>query len=142
MFEAIEQAIVSRLQSKLGQGVGVHTEHDIARVPELRQRAPAVFVIYDGYSVVEDGANGRVAQIEQQWLVVCAALRATGRGDPIDARNDAGAIAGDVLAALLGYHLGGGRYIHIADAPGPEYEGGFCYLPLAFTIRATFRGTE
>lgn len=142
MFEAIEQAIVERLQARLSPGTGVHTEHDVARVPDLRHKAPAVFVIFNGYSVLGSEANGRVVQIEQEWVVVCSALRASGRGDPMDARNRAGAIAADVLAALLGYHLGCGRYVRLADAPGPEYEGGFCYMPLAFTVRATFKGAE
>lgn len=141
MFEAIETAIVERLREKL-QGIPVATLDDITRMPELRQKAPVVAVIYDGYSITESLPNGKACCIEQTFLVAVAAKTARGAGQPIDARNEAGAIGLQVLRALLGFGVGGGRTLRLAEAPGPEYDGGFCYLPLAFSVRATFKGDQ
>jgi hypothetical protein len=139
MFEPFEAMIVERLKQKL-PGVTIATLDDVTRVPELRQKAPLVAVIYDGYEVIEDQAQGMVVNIEQTWWVVCAAKTARGAGLPIDARNEAGGIGQQVLRALLGFRVAPARTLRLAEAPGPEYDGGFCYMPLAFSVRATFKG--
>lgn len=139
MFEPIEALIVERLKAKV-PGVTVATLDDVTRVPELRQKAPLVAVIYDGYEARQDQANGMIAEIEQTWLVVCAAKTARGAGLPMDARNEAGGIAQLVLRALLGFRVGPARFVRLSEAPGPEYDGGFCYLPLSFSVRATLKG--
>lgn len=139
MFEPIEALIVERLRQKM-PGVTVVTLDDVTRVPELRQKAPLVAVIYDGYEVREDQANGMIVNVEQTWLVVTAAKTARGAGLPIDARNEAGGLGQDVMRALLGFRVGPARHLRLAEAPGPEYDGGFCYMPLAFSVRATFKG--
>jgi hypothetical protein len=36
---------------------------------------------------------------------------------------------------------GGGKYLRLSEAPGPEYDAGYCHLPLAFSNAATFKGT-
>jgi hypothetical protein len=140
MFHDIEQKIVDRLKAVLPAEVHVDTLHEIERVPELRQKAPAVWVIYDGFSVGPKIPPGTVQQVVQEWFVVIAAKSAKGRGDSSAARDEAGEIALQVLQALLGFHLGGGKYLHLSDAPGPEYSAGFAHLPLAFTNAATFKG--
>jgi hypothetical protein len=140
MFHDTEQKIVDRLKAVLGTEVYVDTLHAIESVPELRQKAPAVWVIYDGFSVGSMVGSGSVQQITQEWFVVIAAKSAKGRGDSSAARDEAGEIALQVLQALLGFHLGGGKYLHLSDAPGPEYSAGYAHLPLAFTNAATFKG--
>lgn len=140
MFHDIEQKIVDRLKEVLSAEVHVDTLQELERVQELRQKAPAVWVIYDGLSVGPKVASGAVQQITQEWFVVIAAKSAKGRGDSSAARDEAGEIALQVLQALLGYHLGGGKYLHLSDSPGPEYSAGYCHLPLAFTNAATFKG--
>lgn len=139
MYAATEQRIVDRLRAKLGT-TPAHVLAELERVPELRQKAPAVFVIYDGYTVGDRVEPGHVQSITQDWYVVCATKSAKGAGDTSAARDAASDLCSQVLAALLGYPLGGGAYMKLADAPGPEYDGGFCYVPLAFTTRATFKG--
>lgn len=138
MYAATEQKIVDRLRAKLG-ATPVHVLADLERVPELRQKAPAVFVIYDGFSVGDRIEPGMVQAITQDWYVVCATKNARGAGNEQAARDEASALCSKVLGALLGHHLGGGSYVKLADAPGPEYDGGFCYVPLAFTTKATFK---
>jgi hypothetical protein len=141
MFASIEQAIVARLQAKLPDGVLATSLAELARVPELRQKAPAVFVVFEGYTQAATNTNvPHIQQIEMSWAVVVAAKNAAGNGDPQSAKEDASEIAGHVLTALLGFDTGGGRRLVLSQAPGPEYDGGFCYLPIGFSCRATFKG--
>lgn len=140
MFHDIEQKIVERLKAVLPAEVHVATETDIQAVEELRKLAPACWVIYDGFSVGDRIANGAVQSVSQEWQIVVAAQSAKGRGNAAAARDEAGELALQVLQALLGFHIGGGKYLHLADAPGPIYSAGYCHLPLAFTNAATFKG--
>ena len=93
MFHDIEQKIVDRLKAVLPAEVHVDTLHELERVPELRQKAPAVWVIYDGFSVGPKVPPGTVQQVVQEWFVVIAAKSAKGRGDSSAARDEASAIA-------------------------------------------------
>lgn len=140
MFADTEQKIIDRLREKLPADVHIAPMREIERVPEMRQKAPAVWVIHDGYTVGEVIPPGSVQRIRQEWFVVVAAKSARGNGDPNAARDQAGEICEQVLAALLGYHLGGGKYLQLGDAPGPEYSGGYVHVPLAFSNAATFKG--
>jgi hypothetical protein len=141
MFAEIEQTIVERLRAKLPSTVHVDTESELSRVAELRQKAPAVWLIYDGFRLGDKIApTGQVQQIVMEWFVVIAAKSAKGNGNPNAARDEASAMCVSVLEALLGFHLGRGQYLHLADAPGPTYDGGYCHVPLAFTNSATFKG--
>jgi hypothetical protein len=140
MFNDVEQTILERLRDKL-PGVTVEPLRELERVPELRQKAPAVFVIYDGYTVGQSVTQtGSIQQITQEWYVVIATKSARGNGDVNSARDQAGQMTEQVLAALLGFHLGGGRYLRLSDAPGPEYDAGYVHVPLAFSNAATFKG--
>jgi hypothetical protein len=139
MFADTEQKIIDRLVERI-PGVTVAPLRELERVPEMRQRAPAIFVIYDGLTAGQAIGTGAVQQITQEWYVVIAAKSARGAGESNAARDQAGAIADQVLSALLGYHLGGGRYLRLSDSPGPEYDAGYCHLPLAFSNAATFKG--
>jgi hypothetical protein len=141
MFGDTEQRIIDRLRERLPASVHVAPLREIERVPEMRQRAPAVWVIHDGYTVGERIPNApHVQQIRQEWFVVVAAKSAKGSGDVNAARDQASELAQAVLEALLGFHLGGGKYLQLGDAPGPEYDGGYCHVPLSFSNAATFKG--
>ncbi len=139
MFASVEQIIIDRLRTRLPDAT-VEPLRELERVPELRQKAPAVFVIYDGYTVGDVIANGAVQNIVQNWYVVIAAKSAKGNGNVSAARDQAAEMCEQVLGALLGFHLGGGRYLRLAEAPGPEYDAGYCHVPLAFTSAASFKG--
>lgn len=141
MFETMENAITERLRAKL-QDATVITHDEADSVPELRQKAPFVAVIYDGFDIAETIAEGRIANIEHQWLIVCGAKTARARGNPIDARNQAGDIALRVVGALAGFAVGSGRRMRLEPSLGPEYDGGFCYMPLQFSVRATIKGDQ
>jgi phage gp37-like protein len=145
MFADLEQKILDRLRERIpeldGEPVSVEPLREIERVPQLRQKAPAVWVIYDGFTLADSTPNvPGIQQVRLEWFVVVAAKSARGAGDTVAARDMAAALATRVMEALLGFHLGGGRYLRLGEAPGPEYDGGYCHLPLAFTCAATFKG--
>jgi hypothetical protein len=141
MFAGIEEAIVERLVDKLPAGIKVTSLAELSRVPELRNKAPAVFVVYEGYQPADSNVNvPHIQQIEQTWAVVCVAKNATGGGDNLAAKEDVSDIAQDVLTALLGFQVPGGARLKLTAAPGPEYEGGFAYVPIGFACRSTFKG--
>lgn len=142
MFADTEQKIIDRLRERLPADVHVAALRELERVPELRQKAPAVWVIYDGFRLGDKlTPTGAVQQILQDWFVVVAAKSARGNGDVNAARDQAATLCETVLAALLGFHLGGGKYLQLGEAPGPEYDGGYAHVPLAFSNAATFKGT-
>lgn len=143
MFHAVEQKILERLRSSFPEGGGTRVlQHaEIDEATDARQFAPFVAVVYDGYSPGQAIApTGQVQKIDQGWYVVVGAKSARKNGKDIAARDAAGELAETVLQSLLGFHLGGGAYLRLREAPGPEYEGGYCYLPIGFTSSATFKG--
>lgn len=145
MYAEIEQRILDRLRARIaeqdGQPVTIEPLRELERVPQLRQRAPAVWVIYDGLTVGDTIANvPHVQQVRLEWFVVVAAKSARGAGDVEAARDTASALAERVMKALLGFHAGGGQYLRLGEAPGPEYDAGYCHVPLSFTCAATFKG--
>lgn len=145
-FAEVEQAIVNRLIARMPAGTTVLPMRELERVPEYRQKAPAVFVIFDGYSVGEAIVpTGQIQRVTMEWYVVAVAKSAKGNGNTDAARDAASALCEQVLQALLGYDVGkdageGGKFLRLSDAPGPEYDGGYCHVPLAFTNPATFKG--
>lgn len=142
MFAAQEKRILARLREKLGPDVHVGTLRDLERVAELRQKAPAAWVIYDGFRVgpTDGHPAAGVQMLLPDWFVVLTAKSARGNGDSDDARDQASAIAETTIEALLGFAIGPGQYLRVGESPGPEYDAGYCHVPLAFTATATFKG--
>lgn len=141
MYLSVENAVVERLRAKLGPDVHVGTMAELERVEQYRQKAPAVWVISDGYTIGASIGNvPNVQQIDLEWFVVCVGKSARGNGGEDDARRQANEIAERCLRALLGFHVGGGKYLRLQDSPGPEYDAGYCHVPLAFSCGATFKG--
>lgn len=142
MFAAQQQAIVDRLTERLDPSIRVTTLAELADVAEARQKTPAVFVVYEGYNPANTpAATPHIQQVEQQWTVVVACKSARGAGQSTAAREDVSAIAQAVLEALLGFPVAPGVRLTLAGAPGPEFDGGFAYLPVGFTCRSTFKGS-
>jgi hypothetical protein len=139
MYQQIMDGMVARLQEKLPAGVTVTTHDELATVIELRQKAPAAFVIYDGYQVGGEGHPAGPTQLQLQYTVVVATKNATDRGRTQSARREADELSLQVIAALLGQSFIGGTYVRVFAAPGPQYEGGFVYLPIGFVVAVTFR---
>lgn len=142
MFADIEEAIIARLKAKLPKGVTITTEAELERIPELRNKTPAVFVVYEGFTPAQTpGPNvPHIQQIEQRWVVVATAKNAKGNGAVIGARNDAAELAQQAIEALLGYNCGGGVRLTLSEQPPPEYDAGYAYIPIGFACRKTFKG--
>ena len=141
MFQDIQQSIIDRLTAKL-TGITVTTLAELERVPEMRQKAPCVFVVYEGFSPADttDKQIPHVQRIELRFSVVVATKSAKGNGNVTDAQAENDALAGQVVTALIGYHLGGGKYMRLSSSAGAEYDAGYCYTPIAFSVFKTFKG--
>ena len=105
MFTEIESAIVERLRAKLPPHVHITTFAELARVPEYRNKAPAVFVVYDGFSPADSPANvPTLQQIEMRFTVVVTTKSAAGNGGGTAARDEGADIGVAVIEALIGQH--------------------------------------
>ena len=142
MFPAIEDAVVARLRAKLGPEIQIFTDHDAAH-PKFVQMAPSVAVVYDGFAIGDNVSSGPATPVQQvwlEWLTVITTKSSRGNGDGVVARDDAAQIAVQVLQALLGFHVGEGKYFRLQETPGPSYSAGSCMLPLSWRCAATFKG--
>lgn len=143
LFADQEAAIVARLVAKMPAGTHVGVLDELEKVPELRQKAPAAWVIYDGFRIGSRIANvPSVAQVVNEWFVVVVAKSPRGAGVNDAAKAAASALGRTAVEALIGYHLGAGKYLQIEESPGPEYDAGYCHLPLAFSSAATFKAVD
>lgn len=140
MFQDVENAIIERLRARLPAGVPVNTFAELARVPEYRNRAPAVFVVYDGFGPADSPANvPSLQQIELRFTVVVTTKSAQGNGQGTAARDEGAELCTTVVESLVGLHAGGGRYLRLAAAPGAEYDAGYSYTPIGFVCLKTFK---
>lgn len=147
-FDAMEQAIVARLQDKLGATVRkVYTAAEVAQIEEGSQVVPSCTVVYNGYAPVigVGGSQGRIQQIDKTWVVVIAVRSATEARTQTGARQLAAPIVDAALSALLGWRpdIAGEMPLQLVGAPGAEFtDAGFAYYPLSFTNRRTYRGID
>lgn len=149
-WQDVEDAIVARLQDKLGASVKrVYTTAEYADVDEESQITPSVGVIYQGYAPVSTpgGVYGaKVQQIEQTFYIVVAVRNATNTRQRVGARQAASPIVTDARRALIGWRPPGipeEGPMQLAPAPGAAFtDAGFAYYPIAFTNRRTERGLD
>lgn len=141
MFEDIEEAIVERLKAKLSADITVTTFAELARVPEYRNKAPAVFVVYEGFApgATPGPAVPSIQSIDLRFTVVVTTKDARGNGMGTAARNEGGRLAKQVIESLIGFNVGGGKYLRLSPAPGAEYDAGYSYTPIGFTCSRTFK---
>lgn len=139
MFQEVETAIVARLRETM-PNVLITTFAELTRIAEYRQKAPAVFVVYEGFGPADTPANvPSVQQIELRFTVVVTTKSASGNGQAQAARDEAADMCTTVVESLLGLHVGGGRYLRLAAAPGAEYDAGYSYTPVGFVCLKTFK---
>ena len=138
-FLALEDVLLAALEAEfvLPQGerqVKVLSAADLNGVSEERQYTPAVHLVYQSYRVNEPRYDGKATRIEQTWLAIVATTNKANLRTGKAARSDAGAIAQRVLKALMGFKPPEvTKPLRLADAPAAGFNGGFQYLPLAFT---------
>lgn len=139
-YLALEPLIIDRLKTEVPTLRAVLSADALADLAEGVQTTPAAYVLYDGDDVPSaDGkraGDGARQLVSQRWLVVLAVRNARGGSD---AREDAGPLLTQILAALAGYHPQPAppsqvyRPLKRAQAPRPGYHAGYGYFPLLFT---------
>lgn len=137
---AIEAAIRTRLAERMSAGVLVVSMADLSGLADTKL-APAVYVAFDGYRVLEQQPYNPEARVETRWLTVVATrnLKSTATGS--DARADAAAIVDAVYTALAAWRPAAGyKPLALAEAPRPGFDAGFFYLPLAWRTETILRG--
>lgn len=136
-FFGLEALLVDRLTSELADltpKVKILTASDLAGVSEEQQFTPAVHLVYRGYRTTDMRSDGKVARMQQTWLAVVATRNARQLRTGDAARADAGQIAQRVLRALMGWQPNNfSKPLMLTDGPEAGFNGGFQYLPLAFT---------
>jgi phage gp37-like protein len=142
-FLALESELVARLKECLADQVPpvyVLTSSELADVAEEKQLTPAVHVMYQGYRPVETRSDGAISRVQQTWLAVVATRNTRNLVSGGDARQEAGALAGLVSGALMGFNpASAAKPLMLAAAPSAEYSGGHQYLPLAFTTELVLK---
>lgn len=145
MFGAIETALVARLKAACPAARAVFSAEDLAAVTEQEsQTTPALHVMPMRYAIADE-AIGR-ALLRQTWLVVCVTRNAAvaRRGQAAaTGRERVSALADEVVAALFGWRpFAGASPMALAQGPEPVFQGGFGYLPLAFSTDIIITGAE
>jgi len=134
----LEAPLLQRLKAELAPlkpAVHVLSAADLAGVMEEKQLVPAVHLIYQGYRVLQNRADKKLARIEQTWLAAVAVSNARGLKAGTEARADAGSLGAKVLLAFAGWQPpGAATPLQLSNAPAARFSAGFQYLPQAFTV--------
>jgi hypothetical protein len=148
-FLAPEALIVARLEERIALAdwgarrvPRVLTAADAANVEERSQLAPAYYVVLDNYAPTQVQGNGRVQQIEQQWVIYSVLRNAIRHDSAQGVRDDAHMLIDLAISALCGFvvHSDFAPLSMLADT-GPIYsDAGFGYFPLRFATRCVVRG--
>ena len=135
-FLDLDPRIVARLKAMLPD-IQVLDAADLDDVTEESQPAPAVHVIYDGFSVVQTASRGKAAIFQLRWLVVvCVKHAGSGQKAAREAKTRAAKLVAQANDALMGFApdsqpatpgLGPGT------PPKPQRRSPFYYFPLLFT---------
>lgn len=143
MFTDMQQKMYERLQTKLDPRIAVMQGADLERAKEVMpQKAPAVLLVYGGYSTGQEQRDGQVQQVQHNWAVLVATASSKGNGDPSAAQVEAAIIGWAVMQALLGLQVGPAQRLKLQPAPGAEFDGGICYLPHAFFALETIKSSD
>lgn len=143
-FMAAEPHIVARLREALHSikpAVHVLTALDLASLVEAKQPTPAVHVLWRGFKVLETRTDGVAAKLDHTWAVVAAVRNVRTLASGQDARAEAGRLAAQAGAALMGWRPDNvSGPMRLANAPAAQASAaGFFYLPLAFNVATIFQ---
>lgn len=135
-FLTLDPLIVTRLKTRLPD-VQVLDAADLDDVTEDSQPAPAIHVIYNGFSVMQTQAHGKAAIFRMSWLVVaCVKHAGSGTKAAREAKARAATIVAQANDALMGFRPDtrpGTPGLVPATPPRPMRRGVFYYFPLLFT---------
>lgn len=131
----LEQIICDRLAAYMPPGVRVLTAPDIIWMTEGAQLAPGVYLLYDGYDVVEVAPGGDPTRVVVTWItwVSVRNVRAITSGAP--AREEATPIIDAIYLALAGWKPpGASKPMQLYEAPAPVYTAGHLHIPLGWRL--------
>lgn len=144
-FIDVEEAIVTRLQTKLAtldRVPKVYPAADIENAKDKSQVAAAVFVAYNGITGVEQlkGAP-HIVTLTQDFIIWTVTRSASRHGSQQGTRESADPILEGIIKALAGWRPASGMpALEMTETPGPAYGEGFGYFPLSFTMKRQVRG--
>lgn len=149
MWAELQTRIVAKLRADLPADVKINTAADVAQVTDKAQLTPGVIVVYAGFSKADEPANAdsKRALVQMQFFVVALARIARGSGTTDAAAEAASELCDEIIGSLLGYDLsitdenkrGSGHFCRLESPLPPEYDGGYCMAPLAFSVRKTVK---
>lgn len=120
---------------------GVYGLPELSGADLQAKASPAIYVIFDGYNVVETHPRGHSARVETRWLVVLVVKHYTQTHDGQSARLSAEPLVNQVLECLMGFHPPEwSKPLKLTRGPAPEFDSGLLMFPLAFTVEQLIRG--
>lgn len=139
-YLAAERLIKARLEEQAQDAKAVFSAVDLNGVTERSQVTPAVHVLYGGDVPVREApgtANrGQMQITDQRWVIVVAVRSAKDVQGGSGARELAGPIIAQALAALRGWKPAGfDRPLRRGSGMPPRYTPGFAYFPFQFLLR-------
>lgn len=143
---AISDLIVTRLEAALpdllesSETVPVLRAASIQKLP--RNVPLAVVVVPAGIAI--DGQRKGQAAIAESVAVVIQVRNPSDQLTGAAALAEAGLLGNACVGALLGWTPDSASYeaLTMIEAPGPEFEAGFGYYPIAFQTRYILSGVE
>lgn len=117
-----------------------------AKTTAATHPVPAVNVVYMGHrfgtSETRQRSDGRALLIQQLFAVEVVTRNVAQLKTGADARSEGGKLAARVLLALMGTRLpSAASPLRLMQGPGPVYQGGMQYLPLALDVDLMVRNT-
>lgn len=129
----LEPLLTARLE-ELSGFKGVDGLAELMDAGSASKPSPRLYVIFDGYRVIENTPRGKASHIQARWLVVVSVKNAAKAGDGAPARATAAPLLQGVLNHLLGWTAGPGfTPLELAPAPRSDFVAGQLLFPLAFT---------
>lgn len=133
-FFVVRDGIKSRIESEIPEIKKVYFAEDLDGVKETSQVAPAVHLLYAGYTPAQAERARVDITLDQTWAVVLVVRQARGE-------YEGGEILDKLVQVLHGFQPDGSvMKLELTSAPfSPSYRPRVAYYPLAFSTRVINR---
>lgn len=132
-FLALGPIIKARLRELLPAQAFVFDAPDLASVTEAQQSAPAVHVLYRGFSIQRP--NPAWEEVEQQWDTIIVVRNVAGLPGA-SSEIDAGPLMARTVAALRPWVPAPdcSGPLHLSNPLRPAFKAGFGYYPIGWRV--------
>ena len=138
---SLEPLLNERL-SQINGLVGVYGLPELALAEGAGKRSPCVYVVFDGYRVLESSSNKQSARVEVRYLVVVSVKQVAKAADGAPARSAAAPWVNAVLGQLLGWRPSRDfTPLALEAAPRIEFVAGTLLFPLTFSCMHVVQGS-